>query len=124
MKGIATCQDCIIELWKNDCEHCEATEPILAELEKEGFEIERYNVETEKGRKVWQEYLDVINKYNMSKGYDVNFIYTPTLINPLSKRVISYPDRAPTKGEIVRLAKGKYYETEGGENNDETRTTS
>lgn len=36
MKGIATCKNCLIELWKNDCEHCEAIEPVLKELEKEG----------------------------------------------------------------------------------------
>ncbi|MBI2595949.1 thioredoxin family protein [Candidatus Daviesbacteria bacterium] len=96
----------IIELWKNDCEHCEATEPILKELEKEGYQSTRYNVETNEGQKVWQEYLDIINKYNTSQGYDVNFIYTPTLINPLSKQALSYPDRAPTKEEIIKLAEG------------------
>ncbi|MBI2012245.1 hypothetical protein HYS91_05775 [Candidatus Daviesbacteria bacterium] len=96
----------LIELWKNDCEHCEATKPILDELEKEGYQIDRFNVEEEEGEKVWQEYLDVINKYNMSQGYDVNFIYTPTLINPVSKQVISYEDRGPTKEEVVKLAEG------------------
>jgi len=40
----------------------------------------------------------------MSQGYDVNFIYTPTLINPVSKHVLSYPDKAPTKEEIMELA--------------------
>lgn len=96
----------IIELWKNDCEHCEATDPILKELEKGGYQFERYNVETPQGQKVWQEYLDIINNYNTSQGYDVNFIYTPTLLNPLSKKIISYPDRTPTKEEIIILAEG------------------
>ncbi|QQG43196.1 MAG: hypothetical protein HYW45_03270 [Candidatus Daviesbacteria bacterium] len=96
----------LIELWKNDCEHCEATKPILDELERMGYEIERFNIETSEGEKVWQEYLDVINKYNKSQGYDVNFIYTPTLINPLSEQVMSYPDRAPTKEEIIKLLEG------------------
>ena len=31
-----------------NCEHCEATEPILKELEKEGYQIDRFNVETPK----------------------------------------------------------------------------
>lgn len=115
MKGIATCQNCIIELWKNDCEHCEATKPILDELEKEGFEIERYNIETEEGRKVWEKYLDVINNYNKSLGYDINFIYTPTLINPTFRQALSYPDRAPTKREIVELAQGELKTRQGGE---------
>jgi len=94
----------LVELWKMNCEHCEATEPILKELEKEGYQIDRFNVETPKERKVWEEYLDAINNYNMSQGYDVNFIYTPTLINPVSKHVLSYPDKAPTKEEIMELA--------------------
>ncbi len=96
----------IIELWKDDCEHCEATKPILDELEKEGYQFDRFSVETDEGQKVWQEYLDVINNYNMTQGYDVNFINTPTLINPLTKQVISYEDKAPTKEEIIKLAKG------------------
>ncbi|MBI2314453.1 hypothetical protein HYU93_00110 [Candidatus Daviesbacteria bacterium] len=114
MKGMVTCQNCIIELWKNDCEHCEATKPILDELEKEGYEIDRYNVETPQGRIVWKKYLDTINNYNKSQGYDENFIYTPTLVNPTSLQVISYPDRAPTKDEIINLAKSKSNAMKGG----------
>lgn len=105
----------IIELWKTNCEHCEATNPILDRLEKEGYQIERFNVETEEGQKIWQEYLDVINNYNMSQGYDANFIYTPTLINPITKQIVSYPDRAPTKGEIIKLVEAKSDLARGGE---------
>lgn len=93
----------IIELWKNDCEHCEAAKPILDELEKTGYKIERYNVDEEDGRKVWNKYTDLINKHNMAQGYDVNFIYTPTLFNPVTGKVWEYEDKTPTKEEILEL---------------------
>lgn len=95
----------LIELWKNNCEHCEATKPILDELEKEGYRFDRFDVETPEGQKVWQEYSEIINNYNRSQGYDVDFVYTPTLVNPTTQQALSYPDRAPAKEEIVQLAK-------------------
>ncbi len=93
----------LIELWKNDCEHCEETKPILDELEKAGYKIERYNVDEDEGRKVWNQHIDLINKHNMSQGYDVNFIYTPTLFNPLTGKDWEYADKSPTKDEILEL---------------------
>ncbi len=42
----------LIELWKNDCEDCEQARPIVAELEKEGYQFEKHNIEDAEGRKV------------------------------------------------------------------------
>lgn len=94
----------LIELWKTDCKHCKEVIPILKELEQIGYEFERYNVETPAGQKVWQDYLDNINNYNMSQGYDINFIYTPTFINPQTKMVLAFEDRHPSREEVIQLA--------------------
>lgn len=93
----------LIELWKNDCEDCKAAKPILDKLEKAGYKIERYNVDEDEGRQVWNKYIDLINKHNITQGYDVNFIYTPTIFNPVTGRVWEYENRIPTKEEIIKL---------------------
>ncbi|MBI2040062.1 glutaredoxin family protein [Candidatus Microgenomates bacterium] len=94
----------LIELWKNDCEHCETTEPILNELEKEGYEIERFNIETPEGEKIWRSYTKEIDENNKKMGYELGYIYTPTIINPKTGQLKAYKDRAPKKEEIIALA--------------------
>lgn len=96
----------LIELWKNDCEHCEATEPIVKELEKEGYEFDRFNIETPEGERVWGSYTQEIDENNKKIGYELGYIYTPTFINPKTRKVIAFNDREPTKEELITLAKG------------------
>ncbi|MBI4097784.1 MAG: hypothetical protein HY426_01985 [Candidatus Levybacteria bacterium] len=116
MKGIATCEDCIIELWKTNCKDCEAAKLIVAELEKRGFMFDKHNIETARGRIIWEEYLSEIDENSINQGYDEGYIYAPTFINPKTRKVIAFSDRAPTKKELLKLI-------EGGERN-ETRITS
>lgn len=94
----------LIELWKNDCEHCEATKPILDELEKEGYQIDRFNIETPEGEKVWRSYTKEIDENNKKMGYDLGHIYTPTIINPKTRKIIAFQDQAPKKEELIELA--------------------
>lgn len=94
----------LIELWKNDCEHCEATEPIIKELEKEGLVFERYNIENTEGEKVWRSYSKEIDENNKKMGYELGYIYTPTIINPKTRKLIAFQDRAPKKDELMQLA--------------------
>ncbi len=94
----------IIELWKNDCEHCEATKPILDELEKEGYQIDRFNIETPEGEKVWKSYSKEIDENNKKMGYELGYIYTPAIINPKTRETVAFQDRAPSKEEIIALA--------------------
>lgn len=94
----------LIELWKNECEHCEATKPILDELEKEGYQIDRFNIETADGEKIWMSYSKEIDENNKKMGYELGYIYTPTLINPKTRKLIAFQDRAPKKDELIQLA--------------------
>ena len=94
----------LIELWKNNCEHCEATEPIIKELEQEGYTFDRFNIETPEGEKVWKSYSKEIDENNKKIGYQLGYIYTPTLINPRTRTLIAFQDRAPKKEEIISLA--------------------
>lgn len=94
----------LIELWKNDCEHCEATEPIIKELEKDGLVFERYNIENTEGEKVWRSYSKEIDENNKKMGYELGYIYTPTIINPKTRKLIAFQDRAPKKDELMQLA--------------------
>ncbi|MBI2040060.1 thioredoxin family protein [Candidatus Microgenomates bacterium] len=106
MKGITTCEDCVIELWKTDCGDCEAAKPIVAELEREGYDFEKYNIETPAGRELWEEYLSEIDKNSKNQGYDEGYIYTPTFINPKTRKILAFSNRAPTKDELIKLAQG------------------
>lgn len=96
----------LIELWKNDCEHCEATKPVLDELEKEGYQIDRFNIETPEGEKVWESYSKEIDENNKKMGYELGYIYTPTIINPKTRTIIAFQDRAPEKDELIALENG------------------
>lgn len=96
----------LIELWKNDCEDCKAAKPIVQDLEREGFEFGKYNIEEPEGRRLWSEYEEEIDKNSKRQGYEEGYIYTPTFINPKTRRVIAFADRAPTKEEILKLAGG------------------
>lgn len=93
----------IIELWKDDCEDCEAAKPIVEELEKMGYEFEKHNIESPEGRKLWEKYEEEIDKNSIRQGYDTGYIYTPTFINPKTREVLAYTDRAPTRKELISL---------------------
>lgn len=94
----------IIELWKNDCPDCEAANPIVEELEKEGYEIEKHNITDPDGMALWEEYEREIDQNSRRMGYETGYIYTPAFINPQTRRVLAYENRPPTKDELVRLA--------------------
>lgn len=96
----------LIELWKNDCEHCEATKPVLDELEKEGYQIDRLNIETPEGEKVWKSYSKEIDENNKKMGYELGYIYTPTFVDPKTRNILAFNDREPTKEELIQLAEG------------------
>jgi len=94
----------LIELWKPNCEDCEAAEPVISELEKEGFEFEKHNIAEPSGQKLWDEYAEKIDEYSKLQGWEAGYIYTPTFINPKSGKVIVYANRPPTKEELIGLA--------------------
>ena len=68
----------LIELWKTDCKDCEAAKPIVAQLEKEGYEFEKHNIEDPEGRRLWEEYSSEIDENSIRQGYETGYIYTPT----------------------------------------------
>lgn len=94
----------IIELWKNDCRDCEAAKPIVAELEREGYEFEKRNIVDPAGEKLWDEYAKEIDEYSESQDWETGYIYTPTFINPATRKVMAFADRPPTKQELVKFA--------------------
>lgn len=94
----------VIELWKTDCKDCEAAKPIVAELEREGYEFEKHNIEDPEGNRLWEEYSQEIDENSIRQGYETGYIYTPTFINPATRKVIVFEDRAPTKEELISLA--------------------
>ncbi len=96
----------LIELWKNDCEHCEAVKPIVEDLEKEGFTFEKHNIEEQDGETLWHEYANEIDVNNKKMGYELGYIYTPTFVNPKTRNILSFNDREPTKAELMQLAEG------------------
>ena len=97
----------LVELWKTDCEDCEAAAPVVAVLEKEGFEFEKYNIETPEGQDVWEEYAEEIDQYSTERGWEEGYIYTPTFINPKTRRILAFADCAPKKEELVELAENE-----------------
>lgn len=94
----------LIELWKTDCKDCEAVKPTVEKLEKEGHEFEKHNIEDPEGRKLWEEYSDEIDENSIKQKYETGYIYTPTFINPATKKVLAFSNRAPTKEELISLA--------------------
>ncbi len=98
----------LIDLWKTGCEDCEAALSIIAELEKKGFEFEKYNIETPQGQDVWEKYLSEIDEYSKNRGWETGYIYTPTFINPKNRKVAAFADRPPTKEELINLAESGY----------------
>lgn len=97
----------LIELWKTNCEDCEAAKPIVAELEKEGFVFEKHNIEDQIGRRLWNDYAEEIDENSRRLGYEQGYIYTPTFINPKTREVLAFIDRAPTKEELIRLKRAR-----------------
>lgn len=67
----------LIELWKTDCEDCEAAKPIIAQLEKEGYSFEKHNIFEPDGRALWKKYETAIDKYSQSQDWETGYIYTP-----------------------------------------------
>lgn len=96
----------LIELWKTNCEHCEAVESTIKQLESEGYVFEKHNIEEKDGETLWHEYVKEIDKNNKKMGYEQGYIYTPTFINPENRNLIAFTDREPTKEELISLAKG------------------
>ncbi len=96
----------LIELWKTNCEHCEAVKPIVAELEKEEVTFDKHNIEEQDGETLWHEYAKEIDENNKKMEYELGYIYTPTFINPQTRAILSFSDREPTKAELIQLAKG------------------
>ena len=52
------------------------------------------------------DYIKEIDKNNEIQGYETGYIYTPTFINPETRRVIAFSDREPKKDELIKLAQG------------------
>jgi len=94
------------ELWKTNCEHCEAVRRSVEELEKEGYLFEKHNIDTPEGEQSWTNYSNEIELNNKIMGYEKGFIYTPTFINPVTRVAIAFIDREPTTEELITLAKG------------------
>jgi len=93
----------LIELWQTGCEECEAAKPIVAELSKEGFVFERFDIESSEGKKVWDEYFAEIDDFSKKQGQETGYIYTPTFVNPKTRKVLVYFDRPPKKEELIQL---------------------
>lgn len=96
----------LIELWKTNCEHCEAVKPTVKELEIEGYIFEKHNIEEKEGEALWHGYMKEIDENNRKMGYEQGYIYTPTFINPESRTLIAFTDREPSKKELINLAQG------------------
>ncbi len=96
----------LIELWKTNCEHCEAVKSVVEELEKEGFAFDKHNIEEQDGEALWHEYAKEVDDNSKKMGYELGYIYTPTFINPVTRVVLSFGDREPTKAELIQLAEG------------------
>ena len=94
----------LIELWKVNCDNCEAVKPILTELEKEGYEFERHNITSPEGTRLISEYQDKIIENNKKLGFDPEYLFTPTFLNPKSEEVLAFEGRAPTKEELINFA--------------------
>ena len=97
----------IIELWKPECQDCEAAKPVVEELEKEGYEFEKHNIFDSDGRKIWEEFAEEIDGFSRENGWEKGYIYTPTFINPRNRNVLAFANRAPTKKELIHLAKNE-----------------
>lgn len=95
----------LIELWKTGCGNSRAVKPIVKQLEKEGYIIEKYNISTKKGREVWDGYSKEIDQNSKKKGYEKGYIYTPTFINPKTREALAIANSHPTKSQLVGLAK-------------------
>jgi thiol-disulfide isomerase/thioredoxin len=98
----------LIELWKPDCEDCEAAKPVIAELEKEGFKFKRHNIFDASGYKLWEEYTEEIDAFSRENGWEEGYIYTPTFINPKNRKVLAFADCPPTREELINLAKNEH----------------
>lgn len=79
----------------------------MEELEKEGFLFDKINVESNEIRKIWQEYHTGINRFSKKNGWEENVIYTPTFINPQSKKVLAFAKGAPSREDLIMLANSR-----------------
>lgn len=94
----------LIELWKTKCSDCEELEPTIASLIKEGYEFDKYNITSDEGKKIISGYQSEIIELSKAKGYNPEYLYTPTLINPETREVLFYPDKPPSKEEVIKLS--------------------
>ena len=95
----------LIELWKVNCDNCEAVKPIVEELEKEDYEFEKYNITLPSGKKLISEYQEKIIENNKKYDFPPEYLFTPTFLNPQSGGVLAFEGRAPTKEELINLAR-------------------
>ncbi|MCH8035471.1 MAG: hypothetical protein IH950_17165, partial [Bacteroidetes bacterium] len=84
----------LTELWKVNCDNCEAVKPILTDLEKDGYEFERHNITSPKGKNLIAEYKDKIIENNKKLGFDPEYLYTPTFLNSKTSEVLAFEGRA------------------------------
>ncbi len=98
----------IIELWKTECGNCEAVKPTIVELEKEGYSFEKYNIASQNGEGLTRQYKDKIIENNKKNSFPLEYLFTPTFINPESDEVLAFEGRAPSKKELVEFAGGKF----------------
>lgn len=94
----------LIELWKPDCEDCEAAKPVISELENQGFKFERHNIFEHDGQEIWEEYAEEIDTFSRQQVWEEGYIYTPTFINPRTRKIKAYANRPPTKEELINLS--------------------
>ncbi len=94
----------LIELWKVNCDNCEAVKPILAGLEKEDYEFEKHNITSPEGKRLISEYQDKIIENNKKYRFPMEYLFTPTFINQKSGEILAFEGRAPTKEELTSFA--------------------
>lgn len=98
----------LIELWKTRCGNCEAVKPTLSDLEKEGYEFKKFNVTSDEGQKLIQQYKDKIIENNEKHNFPLEYLFTPTFINPENDEILAFEGRGPSKKEIVEFAGDKF----------------
>jgi len=95
----------LIELWKTGCGNTRAAKPLVKELESEGYVIEKLNINTKKGKGVWEDYVKEINLNSKKRGYPQGYIYTPTFINPKTREALAIANSYPSKAQLIKLGK-------------------
>lgn len=98
----------LIELWKDECGNCEAVKPTLVELEKEGYNFDKYNITSHNGEQLIKQYKVKIIENNKNHSFPLEYLFTPTFINPESGEILAFEGRDPSKKELLEFAGGKF----------------